>query len=138
MGSGAGLGSFQEGFKGSRFKLGFFVLFWDSFVFLLKCCNVQPFLAKCTYFTLVRQHHQHRFQHPPHVQPTSPSSPANRDLGFLHLQHHQFLCGKASWPKANWESRGCEKPPKATKPRSHLPQRNWQCRGCEKTNREEL
>ena len=41
------------------------------------------------------------------------------------------------------------KPPKATKPKSHLPQRNWQCRGCEmpkpqksaeptKTNREEV
>ena len=30
-------------------------------------------------------------------------------------------------PKTNWESRGCEKPPKATKPKSYLPQRNWQC-----------
>ena len=63
-------------------------LIWDFFLFyfgnffcfpswLLKCCNLQHFLAKCTYFTLVRQHHQHRFQHPPHVQPTSPASPAN-------------------------------------------------------------
>ena len=40
-----------------------------------------------------RQYHQHRFQHPPHVQPTSPASPATR-AGFLHLQHHQFLSGK--------------------------------------------
>ena len=63
-------------------------LIWDFFLFyfgicfcfpswLLKCCNLQHFLAKCTYFTLVCQHHQHRFQHPPHVQPTSPASPAN-------------------------------------------------------------
>ena len=48
------------------------------------------------------QHHQHRFQHPPHVQPTSqPTSQHHQQiegLGFLHLQHHQFLCGKASWP----------------------------------------
>ena len=32
---------------------------------------------KMLYFTLARQHHQHRFQHPPHVQPTSPASPEN-------------------------------------------------------------
>ena len=66
------------------------ILFW-VFCFpswLLKCCNLQPFLATCTYFTLVRQHHQHRFQHPAQHQQQI------EGLGFLHLQHHQLLSGK--------------------------------------------
>ena len=64
--------------------LDFFVGFPS---WLAKCCILPHFLR---YFTLARQHHQHRFQHPPHVQPTSPASPANR----VHCQHHQFLSGK--------------------------------------------
>ena len=57
----------------------YFVFFCAWFPsWLVKCCILQHFLTKCAYFTLVRQHHQHRFQHPPDVQPTSPASPANR------------------------------------------------------------
>ena len=43
-----------------------------------KCRILQHFLAKLTYLTLDRQHPQHRFQHPPHVRPTSLESPTNR------------------------------------------------------------
>ena len=45
----------------------------------LVCRIVQHFLAKLTHSTLARQHPQHRFQHPPHVQPTSLASPTHRD-----------------------------------------------------------
>ena len=44
----------------------------------VNCCIFTAFSHELYVFTLVRQHHQHRFQHPPHVQPTSPASPANR------------------------------------------------------------
>ena len=71
------------------FVLFLFFVFLD---WLLKCCNVQQFLAKCTYFTLVRQHHQHRFQHPPHVQPTSPSSPANRGPWLPAFSASSVVC----------------------------------------------
>ena len=69
-------------------------LIWDFIIdlficyfppsWLLKCSNLQHVLAKCMYSTLVRQHHQHRFQHHQQIE----------GLGFLHLQHHQFLSGK--------------------------------------------
>ena len=59
-------------YKGSRFNFGF-VCSILGLLFVFRC-NLQRVLAKCTYFTLVRQHHQHRFQHPPHVQPSSPAS----------------------------------------------------------------
>ena len=74
-------------------KLTYFTLgadlFWDFFSFCFgmffrfssgpaKCLFLQHFLAKLTHFTLARQHPQHRFQHPPHVRPTSLASPTNR------------------------------------------------------------
>ena len=41
------------------------ICFFLGFVFrLVKCCIFKHFVMKCTYFTLARQHHQHRFQHP--------------------------------------------------------------------------
>ena len=58
-----------------RFVLGFFFRFSSG---PAKCRILQHFLAKLTHFTLARQHPQHRFQHPPHVRPTSLASPTNR------------------------------------------------------------
>ena len=46
------------------FLLGFFFRFSSGPV---KCRISQHVLAKLTHFTLARQHPQHRFQHPPHV-----------------------------------------------------------------------
>ena len=49
----------------------------------VKCRILQHFLAKLTHFTLAHQHPQHRFQHPPHVRPTSLASPTNQVAGGL-------------------------------------------------------
>ena len=69
---------------GCGFISGVCFFFWGDCIFrfsfgLVKCRMFQHFLAKLTYFTLARQHPQHRFQHPPHVRPTSPASPTNRE-----------------------------------------------------------
>ena len=55
---------------------GFFVSFFFRFSSgPVKCSILQHFLTKLTHFTLARQHPQPRFQHPPHVRPTSLASP---------------------------------------------------------------
>ena len=64
---------------GCGFSLGFFSDFFC--LFFVRASNMsylQHFQAKLTHFTLARQHPQHRFQHPPHVRPTSLASPTNR------------------------------------------------------------
>ena len=60
---------------GVRIYFGIFVRFSSG---PAKCRILQHFLAKLTHFTLARQHPQHRFQHPPHVRPTSLASPTDR------------------------------------------------------------
>ena len=64
--------------KGVRIYFGFFLRFFGFSSGQIKFRILQHFLAKLTHFTLARQHPQHRFQHPPHVRPTSLASPTNR------------------------------------------------------------
>ena len=81
-----------------------------------------------------RPPHEYKKQRAPHDD-RKIGGGTREELAMLRTQEAK---AKNQLGKQRMRKAKARKPPKATKPKSHLPQRNWQCRGCKKKNREEL